>query len=139
MEIKKTQELKTATSEHLANEAVKQLLEKKAMDVKLFYVKESTSITDYYVNATGRSSTHVAALADDLADNFSDRGRDVLRIEGKQGGAWILVDYGDVIVNVFDKPSREFYNLDRHLPEGSEIDISPLVAEVDAKFDIKEN
>lgn len=139
MEIKKTDELKNVTSEYLANEAVKQLLEKKALDVKLFFVKETNSITDYYVNATGRSSTQVSALADELADNFSDRGRDVLRVEGRQGGAWILVDYGDVIVNIFDKASREFYNLDRHLPEGSEVDISPLVEEVDKKFEINKN
>ncbi len=136
MEIKKTDELKNATSEYVASEAVKQLLEKKALDVKMFYVKETTSITDYYVNATGRSSTQVAALADELADNFSDRGRDQLRIEGRQGGAWILVDYGDVIVNIFDKASREFYNLDRHLPEDSEVDISRLAEEVDKKFEL---
>ena len=139
MEIIKTDELKNADSEYLANEAVKQLLEKKAIDVKLYFVKDTNSITDYYVNATGRSSTQVSALADDLADNFSDRGKDSLRIEGRQGGAWILVDYGDVIVNIFDKASREFYNLDRHLPEGSEMDITPLVEEVDKKFDINKN
>lgn len=139
MEIKNTEELKGVSSEVLAGEAVKQLLEKKALDVKLFYVKETTSITDYYVNATGRSSTQVAALADELVDNFSDRGRNSLRVEGRQGGAWILVDYGDVIINIFDKASREFYNLDRHLPEDSEVDISPLAAEVDKKFDINMN
>jgi ribosome-associated protein len=82
MEIIKTDELKNADSEYLANEAVKQLLEKKALDVKLYFVKETNSITDYYVNATGRSSTQVSALADDLADNFSDRGKDALRVEG---------------------------------------------------------
>ena len=139
MEIIKTDELKNADSEYLANEAVKQLLEKKAIDVRLYFVKDTNSITDYYVNATGRSSTQVSALADDLVDNFSDRGRDSLRVEGRQGGAWILVDYGDVIVNIFDKASREFYNLDRHLPEGSEVDISPLVEEVDKKFEINKN
>ena len=139
MEINKTEELKSVSSEVLSAEAVKQLLEKKALDVRLFYVKDNNSITDYYVNVTGRSSTQVSALADELCDNFSDRGRNVLRVEGRQGGAWILVDYGDVIVNIFDKPSREFYNLDRHLPEGSEVDITSLVEEVDKKFDLDKN
>lgn len=139
MEINKTEELKSVSSEVLSAEAVKQLLEKKAIDVKLFCVKETTSITDYYVNATGRSSTQVAALADELVDNFSDRGRNSLRVEGRQGGAWILVDYGDVIINIFDKASREFYNLDRHLPEECEVDIAHLVAEVDKKFEINKN
>ena len=136
MEINKTTELKNADSDVLAREAVKILLEKKAHDVKMFYVKDVTSITDYYVNATGRSSTQVAALADELAKLFSERGRSALRTEGRAANAWILVDYGDLIVNVFDKPSREFYSFDRHLPAESEIDISDLIAEVDKKFEL---
>ncbi len=135
MDVKKG-DLLHASSETTAREAVKILIEKKALDVKMFYVKEHTSVTDYYVNATGKSTTQVAALADDLADMLADRGRAALRIEGRSGNAWILVDYGDVIVNVFDKPSRDFYSLDRHLPEGSEIDIADLIAEVDKKFEL---
>ena len=123
----------------LAGEAVKVLLEKKALDVKLFDVKESSSVTDYYVNATGRSSTQVASLADEVDEKLSELGRTPLRIEGRAGREWLLVDFGDVIVNVFDRNAREFYNFDRHLPEGCELDISELVAEVDAKFDIKKN
>ena len=135
----KKDELKNVDSDVLAKETVKILLEKKALDVKLFCVKDNASITDYYVNATGRSSTQVSSLADDVDRLLSERGRNALRIEGRSGGAWILVDYGDVIVNIFDKASREFYNLDRHLPEGSEVDITPLVEEVDKKFDINKN
>ncbi len=136
MENIKTNELKNADSELLAREAVRILIEKKAIDVKLFYVKDFTSITDYYVNATGRSSTQVASLADELSDKLGERGREPLRIEGRAGNSWILADYGDVIVNVFDKQSRDFYNFDRHLPEESEIDISDIVREVDKKFEI---
>ena len=137
--MEKTFELKNCESELLANEAVKVLLEKKALDVRLFCVKEGSSITDYYVNATGRSSTQVSSLAGTLCEKLSERGTDELRVEGRQGNNWLLVDYGDVIVNIFDKPSREFYNFDRHLPAESEIDISPLVAEVDAKYDLNQN
>jgi ribosome-associated protein len=129
-------DLKNADSKLLASEAVKILLEKKALDVKMFFVKEFTSVTEYYVNATGRSSTQVAALADDVADMVSLKGREPLRIEGRSGNAWILVDYGDVIINVFDRPSREFYDFDRHLPENSRVDISDLAAEVDKKFEL---
>ena len=139
MEIIKTDELKNATSDSLAKEAVKILIEKKAIDVKLFDVKEGTGITDYYVNATGRSFTHVASLADDLCELLSNRGRNELRIEGKRGNGWILVDYGDVIINIFDKESRTFYNFDRLLPTDGELDISGLVAEVDAKLNIAKN
>ena len=129
-------DLKNAESDILSKEIVKILLEKKALDVKLFCVKGNESITDYYVNASGRSSTQVGALADDVDRLLSERGRNSLRTEGRSVGAWILVDYGDVIVNVFDRPSREFYSFDRHLPAEGEMDISDLVAEVDKKFEL---
>ncbi len=132
----KINELNNAESVTLAKEAVKVLLEKKALDVRLFCVKESSGITDYYVNATGRSSTQVSALSGYLTDKLSKKGRDELRVEGRAGNAWLLIDYGDVIVNIFDKPSREFYNFDKHLPEDSEVDISELVREVDEKFEL---
>lgn len=120
----------------LAREAVKVLLEKKAINVALFDVREKSSITDYYINVTGRSTTQVSALADDVDAKLSERGRGAVRTEGKRGNGWILVDFGDVIINVFDRASRDFYNLDRHFPEESRLDISDLVAEVDKKFEI---
>jgi ribosome-associated protein len=126
-------------SHNLAREAVKVLLEKKALNVKLFDVREKSGVTDFYVNATGRSSTQVGALADDVDEKISELGRAPLRVEGRAGKEWLLVDFGDVIVNVFDRNARDFYNLDRHLPEGSELDISDLIAEVDDKFDINKN
>ena len=139
MEEKITKTLAGDDSLSLAREAAKVLLEKKAVNVTLFDVREKTSVTDFYVNATGRSSTQVASLADDVADTMEEMGRRALRVEGRSGNSWLLVDFGDVIVNVFDRPSREFYNFDKHLPEDSVVDISDLVAEVDKKFDITEN
>ena len=131
----KTYELAEAEAEVLAKEAVKVLLEKLASDVSMFNVREHTSITDFYVNATGRSITHVASLADDVVDIFEKRGRSADRIEGKRGNSWILVDFGSLIVNIFDSEGRGFYNFDRLLPAESKCDISNLVAEVDKKFE----
>ena len=139
MEIIKTEELKNASSEVLAKEIAKILIEKKAIEIKLFDAKEGTGITDYYVNATGRSQTHVASLADDVCELISNKGRNELRIEGKRGNGWILVDFGDVIVNVFDKESRTFYSLDRLMPAETEIDITNLYDEVDAKLNISKD
>ena len=132
-------DMTNCSSEELAREAVKVLLEKKGIKVALFDVRESSSVTDYYINVTGRSNSNVAALADEVDEKMSKMGRSPLRTEGKRGNSWILVDFGDVIVNVFDRESRDFYNLDRHFPEGTQVDISDLVAEVDAKFEIKKN
>ena len=139
MENIRTDELRNASSDVLSNEIVKILIEKKAIDVKFFDVKEGTGVTDFYINATGRSNTHVASLADDICELIAQRGRNELRVEGKRGNGWILVDYGDVIVNVFDKESRTFYSFDRLLPAEGEQDISKLIAEVDAKLDINKN
>jgi ribosome-associated protein len=137
MEIK--MDLVGCDSSILAREAVKILIEKKGIDVKLFDVRESSSVTDFYVNVTGRSSSQVSSLADDVDALLAQRGRAPLRTEGKRGNSWILVDFGDVIVNVFDRSSRDFYSFDRHLPAEGMVDISDLVAEVDAKFDINKN
>ena len=112
----KTKELSKAEAGVLANEAVKVLIEKLALDVSMFDVREHTSVTDFYVNATGRSINHVAALADDVVDNFELRGQSALRVEGKKGNSWILVDFGTLIVNIFDSEGRGFYNFDRLLP-----------------------
>ena len=126
-------------SKALAECVVAVLLEKGARDVKLFFVRDSSSVTDYYINATGRSSTNVMALADEVLYKVGLLGREAHHTEGRDGRSWILVDYGDVILNVFDRESREFYNLDRLLNAENEIDISHIVAEVDAKFDINKN
>ena len=136
MEELKNDTLKNASSQELAKAIVAILIEKKAVNVRMYEVKEKSPITDYYVNATGRSSTQVSSLADEIAYKIGLCGRDAARIEGRKGNSWILVDYSDVIVNVFDRESRDFYNLDRLLPEDSECDISDIVAEVDKKLDI---
>lgn len=132
--IEKTNELSTASPLTLAGEAVMTLLEKKALDVKLFDVRETTTITDYYVNVTGRSLTHVASLADELAYVFENKGRAPDRIEGKRGNSWILVDFGTVIVNIFDTEARSFYNFDRLLPQDSALSIEEFKDAVDKKF-----
>ena len=130
-----TKDLKNSLG--LAKEIVAILIEKKALDVKLYNVADESSITDFYVNATGRSGTQVAALADEVTYKIGLQGIQESRVEGRGGNAWLLVDYGDVIVNVFDRQSREFYDFDRLLPRGSEIDISDIVEAVDEKFKIK--
>ena len=137
MEELKNNALVNAKSDELARAAFAVLIEKKALDVRLYEVGEDNPITDYYVNATGRSLTQVAALADEVTYKLGLSGKDAIRIEGKRGNAWILVDYGDVIVNVFDKESRDFYNLDRLMPPEAERDISDVIREVDKKYEIK--
>lgn len=127
---------KAKDSRLVANGAVKILLEKQGIDVKLYDVRETASITDYYVVVTGRSITNVASLCDDLVELMEKQGIAPARVEGKRGNSWILVDYIDVIVHIFDREARDFYNFERLLPADGSVDISELVAEVDKKFEI---
>ena len=126
-----------ADSRELARAITAVLIEKKALDVKLYNVSGDSSITDYYVNVTGRSSTQVLSLADEVVYKIGLLGRNELRVEGRSGRSWMLVDYGDVIVNVFDVQSREFYDLDRLLPADRRMDIEPIRKMVDEKFKIE--
>ena len=130
----RTNELEHATAEELAKAITKILVEKKGVDVSLYDVREKTSVTDFYVNVTGRSSTHVSSLADDVDYLIGLKGRNSQRIEGRQGNSWILVDYLEVIVNVFDKDARDFYNFERLMPEGSKVNIDDIIKDVDDKF-----
>ena len=124
-------DLKNATSYEVACAAVKALIKMKGKAIRLFCVKETSSVTDYYVTVTGRSKTQVASLADEVAYQLGLGGRDAARTEGKRGDSWILVDFIDVIVQVFDTESRSFYDFDRLLAEAEEIDIAPIEAELD--------
>lgn len=136
MEENKNLTLLGADSLTLARKIVSVLIEKKAIDVRLYNAGEDNSVTDYYVNATGRSSTNVMALADEVTEKIGELGRHENRVEGRSGRSWLLVDYGDVIVNVFDRPSREFYNFDRLFSEDARVDVSDIEAEIDKKYDI---
>lgn len=124
-------DLKNASSYDVACAAVKQLLKMKGSAVKLFCVKDTSSVTDYYITVSGRSKTQVSALAEEVVYQLGLCGKDAARVEGKRGDSWILVDFIDVIVQVFDKESRAFYDFDRLLADAELIDISHIEEELD--------
>ena len=105
-------DLSGADSLTVAKAVCQMLSEKLSLDVKLINVKES-ALTDYYVVGYGRSSTHVKALASDVEDTLASSGVFARRREGLDGGDWVLVDFGDVILHVFGKEAREFYRFER--------------------------
>lgn len=92
---------------------IKELLEdKKGLDVVALSLAGLSSIADSFVIASGQSAPHVKALADEVGDKMSEEGIDPLRVEGYNSAKWILLDYGDVIVHIFDKEARAFYSLE---------------------------
>lgn len=94
-------------------EAAKQLFMKKAEDVKVLNVSHLTIVADYFILASGRSDVHVKSLCDDVEKFMFDAGYERLRIEGYREGRWVVLDYGDILIHVFHKREREFYDLER--------------------------
>ncbi len=111
-------------SKNLAIQAVKLMDAKKAVDVNLIDIREVSTLGEYFVIATGTSSTHVKALADELEMRLKEEGASPDHIEGYRSNSWILLDYGEVIIHVFTRESREFYDLDRLWQDGVKVDIS---------------
>lgn len=114
------------TSLETAKSIVKILDNKKATDIDLIQTQELTIVSDYFVIASGTSNTHVRALADEVEEEMSKLGVEPDHIEGRATG-WILLDYGCVLVHVFDPQSREYYNLERLWGDAAMVDISDLV------------
>ena len=105
----------------------KALSSKKGLDIKVIEIADVSVLADYMVIATGTSTTHVKALADEVEYQLDNAGVLVSHIEGYRSNTWILLDYIDVIVHVFSDEAREFYDLDRLWQDGKEIDISEIV------------
>lgn len=89
------------TSLETAKMAVKALDSKKALDIKVIKIQDISAIADYFVIATGTSSTHVKALADEVEAQLDEAGISVSHVEGYRSNSWILLDYVDVVVHVF--------------------------------------
>lgn len=95
---------------------------KKAHNVKILKVLDKTTITDYFVIAGGTSSTHVKALAEEVEYVLSQKlSLEPANIEGRGTGGWVLLDYENVIVHVFDPKMREFYGLEKLWAECEEV------------------
>lgn len=113
--------------EKLMKTVVSALDEKLAQDIEVIDVGEVTDLGDYFVIATGNSSTQVRALADAAEEKAKEEGFELHHREGYRGESWILLDFGDVIVHVFDRESREFYGLEHLWEDGKKIDIKTIV------------
>lgn len=88
--------------------------EKKGKEICILKVVEQTVITDYFVIASATSSTHLKALCDEVEYKLREEdGITAARVEGYQGGGWILVDFEDVIVHIFDPANRDFFKLEK--------------------------
>ena len=116
-------------SKDLALCAAALLDKKKASSVRVLKVRDLTVLTDYFVLASGTSTTHVKSLADELDYQLEhDHNVRPQHTEGSDSRSWVVLDYGEVIVHVFTPEAREFYDLDHLWADGEEVDISEYLA-----------
>lgn len=116
------------TPKELLFSAMQILDKKKGMDIKALEITEISSVADYFLLATGTSSTHIRALADEVDEELSKLGVQPDHIEGKTTG-WILLDYKSVVVHIFTQSERELFNLEKLWGDAKEIDLSDLLTD----------
>lgn len=98
--------------------------EKKALDLTVLDLREIASFTDIFVIASGTNKRQVQAISDEIVEQLKRAGTRAARVEGYQTAEWILIDYGDFIVHVFDEKSRRFYDLERLWRDARRVDIA---------------
>jgi len=104
-------------------------LDRKALDLKILHLAELSSLTDYLVLASGTSDRQVQAIAESVRLNFKEQ-YDLapLAVEGMKEGRWVLLDYGDVMVHIFQQDIRTFYDMDGLWSEAAELAIPEEIA-----------
>ena len=96
-----------------ALECTRAALDRKAYDLSVLEMGRVSSIADYFVVCSGRSDTHVQAIADAVEEHMAKQGVRPVSVEGRAHAQWVLMDYGDVVLHVFYVPVRGFYDLER--------------------------
>ncbi|MDO4332103.1 MAG: ribosome silencing factor [Eubacteriales bacterium] len=102
--------------------AIAALEDKKAEDICIIDISEVSVLADYFLIANGSNRNQVQAMIDNVSEKMGRAGFSVKNVEGYQTGNWILMDYGDLIVHVFDKQNRLFYDLERIWRDGKRVD-----------------
>ncbi len=109
------------TAKDLALLAVNLLEEKKAADVVICDIRKISLISDYFIICSGNTAIQVKALADYLVDKLDEHHFVLLRQEGYHEGVWVLLDFGEVVIHIFQPEARIFYNLERLWKNSSQI------------------
>ena len=118
-----------STEKMMAQIACKAIDDKKGQDIKVIDIHNVSVIADYFVIASGTNSNQVQAIVDNVEEQLGRAGFEAKQIEGNRNSSWILMDYGDVIVHVFDEENRLFYDLERIWRDGKVLEMEEFLAE----------
>lgn len=119
-------ELIMEQSKKMAKIAYEALDDRKGEDIKIIDISKVSTIADYFVIANGSNSNQVSALVDSVEDKLAKEGFYAKQREGIGLGSWVLLDFGEIIVHVFDKENRLFYDLERVWRDGVSVDVDTL-------------
>lgn len=111
--------------EEIKNAVCRELDERKAVDITVLKVTDLTVIADYFVICTARSNKQVKALAEYVGEKLEEMGTKVLRTDGVAEGKWAVIDFGSVIVHIFNDDTRVFYCLEKLWTSGDNVEFYP--------------
>lgn len=114
------------TSSEFCKIAVAALEDRKGEDVKVIDIREISPVADFFVIADGSNQNQLQAMRDACEEALAKAGLHAKQIEGNSGSTWLLMDYGDIIVHIFSKEDRLFYDLERVWRDGKIVDVNEL-------------
>ena len=114
-------------SKEMAKLAISALEDKKAEDIALIDISEVSVLADYFLIASGTNRSQIQAMIDNVEEQLGKKGCNPKQIEGYESANWILMDYGDIIVHVFDSENRLFYDLERIWRDGKKMDVAEFM------------
>lgn len=126
---KVTKEGTIIDSKQILEIAVRAADSKHAEDIMALDVQEISLLADYFVICSGNSDRQIHAIVEDIVEQEQKAQVEIKRVEGKDGGKWVLIDLGDVIVHVFNNSERSFYNLEKLWSDAPLVDIHEWVVE----------
>ena len=114
------------TSKELAKLACDALDDKKALEIKVINIENVSTLADYFIIASGTIHNQVQAMADNVDETLGRAGYEPKQIEGYQNANWILMDYRDIVIHIFDEENRLFYDLERIWRDGTVVEVEDL-------------
>ncbi len=113
-------------SREMAKAACHALSEKKAEEIRVIDISQISTLADYFVIASGSNLNQIQAMVDAVEEELYKNGHEVKQIEGNRGSTWVLMDYRDIIVHVFSREDRLFYDLERIWTDGRKVEVEDL-------------
>ena len=114
-------------SREMTRLAIQALEDKKAEDIRIIDISQVSILADYFIIASGTNRSQIQAMTDNVSEVLGRSGTALRQVEGYDTANWILMDFGDIIVHIFDKENRLFYNLERIWQDGKQVELSEFL------------